>query len=95
MRGGQRMQLRGLQKANRQLLLASELTYEDDTSETLANLAHQVGELASSGEPDTDAVVSIGQRLQSLREKTHTETRDAIVRAQELLSPYCSANPQA
>ncbi|MFD1585565.1 hypothetical protein ACFR9U_01115 [Halorientalis brevis] len=88
MRGGQQRQPRGLQKANRQLLLASELTYEEDVAERLAGLAHQVGELASTDATESEAIETIGVQLQDLRSETHSDVHDAIVRAQELLLPY-------
>lgn len=88
MRGGQQMQPRGLQKANRQLLLAAELTLEEDVAERLAGLAHQVGELGAAGSVEPATIETIGTQLQDLRSDTHTEVRDAIVRAQELLLPY-------
>ena len=88
MRGGQQRQPRGLQKANRQLLLASELTYEEDVAERLAGLAHQVGELTSTDSAESETIETIDTRLQDLRSETHSDVHDAIVRAQELLSPY-------
>jgi len=88
MRGGQQTQPRGLQKANRQLLLASELTFEDNTAEQLAELAHRVGELATAGDVEDESVAAVGRQLQQLRKETHTDVQDAIVRAQELLLPY-------
>ncbi len=88
MRGGRQMHPRGLQKANRQLLLASELTFEADVAERLAGLAHQIGELASTGTVESETIETIGTQLQDLRNETHSEVHDAIVRAQELLLPY-------
>ncbi|WP_136716283.1 DUF7553 family protein [Halorientalis salina] len=88
MRGGQQTQQRGLQKANRQLLLASELTLEEDVAEQLAELAHRVGELATAVEIDPESVEEIETRLRKLRDEAHTDVRDAIVRTQELLLPY-------
>jgi c-di-GMP-related signal transduction protein len=95
MRGGQQTQPRGLQKANRQLLLASELTLEDEVAEQLAELAHRVGELATAGEIEAASVEEIGAQLQTLRDETHTDVRDAIVRAQELLLPYSESTTTA
>ncbi|MFB6178811.1 MAG: hypothetical protein ABEI77_03690 [Halorientalis sp.] len=95
MRGGTQMQPRGLQKANRQLLLASELTLDDEKAERLADLAHQLGELAAASEVDSETVETIGTRLQDLRCETHSDVRAAIVRAQELLVPYLDSTVSA
>lgn len=87
-RAGQTSAARGLLKANRQLLLAAELTFETDRAERLAELAHAVGRWGADEAPDRETVRSIVTRLEALRDGTHPDVDDAIVRAQELLTPY-------
>ena len=91
MRGRRRTQPRGVEKATEQLLLASELSLDADVAERLASLAHRLGELDADGDPDGESVQAVSRRLQDLRAETHTDVRDAIVRAQELLLPYCES----
>jgi hypothetical protein len=80
---------RGLEKAHQQLLLASELTFDTERAETLAGLAHGLGELvADDADPDPDEIDRIDSELTDAREDAHPDVRDAIVRAQEVLSSY-------
>jgi len=76
----------GLDKANEQLLLASELTFETRRAERLAALAHRVGELADENRPDPSTVETVERELDDLRGGAHEDVRDAIDRAIDLLA---------
>jgi hypothetical protein len=82
-----------LHKANEQLLLASELTLEAERAERLADLAHQVGELAEDGEPDPSVVETIDTQLEAIRADAHEDVADAVDRAQDLLTTFHAAEP--
>jgi uncharacterized membrane protein len=78
----------GLTKANRQLLLAAELTFDESRAERLADLAHRIGGLAGETDGMRDRLDSIEAELRRLAEDAHPEVSDAIGRALELLSAH-------
>lgn len=82
--GGQRT-TRGLRVANRQLLLASKLTYDRERATGLADLAHAVGELDGT---DRAALRRVDDRLDTLADGTHDEVRAAIRRGRRLLRSH-------
>ena len=82
-----------MHKANEQLLLASKLTFETERAERLADLAHQVGELAGDGEPDPSVVETIDEQLETLRADAHEDVAAAVDRARDLLTAYHAAEP--
>lgn len=80
---------RGLTKANRQLLLAAELTYDEDLAARLADLGHRVGRMADGDEePSPEALATLGAELRTLGTDAHADVRDAIGRARRLLSNH-------
>ncbi|WP_246983639.1 DUF7553 family protein [Halorientalis marina] len=83
---GTRTHKGGLHKANEQLLLAAKLTFETERAKRLADLAHQVGELADAGRPDPSAVETVERQLRDLRADAHDDVRGAIDRATDLLA---------
>lgn len=91
MRGG-RTRRKGLHKANEQLLLASKLTLDSERAERLADLAHQVGELAGAGSPDPSVVETIATQLDAVRADAHGDVDAAIDRAQDLLAVHRAAD---
>ena len=92
MRGG-RTRRGGLHKANEQLLLASKLTLETERAQRLADLAHQVGELAGDGEPAPSVVETIDAQLEAVRTDAHGDVADAVERARDLLTAFHAAEP--
>lgn len=88
--GGTQQPPRGIEKASDQLFLAAELTVDGDLARRLSDLAYEIHGLAETGRPDAAAVERVDAQLRTLREDTYAEVRDAIIRAQELLSAYRS-----
>lgn len=85
MRGGG-TRPRGVAEANRQLLLASELTYDRDLARDLAALAHRVGELDEGADPA--ALARIDDRLGERCRDAHEDVQAAVVRARRLLRSH-------